>query len=102
MENDVVYSVDQGKWVDKDRKIKIAILHFKFLLSYYLNLKVMHLMLKSSYISALFAERARVATSDAAKMAGIEVISLINEPTAAACYYASLPNVKNNRKNFGI
>ena len=27
-------------------------------------------------------------------MAGIEVISLINEPTAAACYYASLPNVK--------
>ena len=27
-------------------------------------------------------------------MAGIEVISLINEPTAAACYYASLSNVK--------
>ena len=35
-----------------------------------------------------------MATLDAAKMAGIEVISLINEPTAAACYYASLPNVK--------
>ena len=32
----------------------------------------------------LFAEKARVATLDAAKMAGIEVISLINEPTAAA------------------
>ena len=27
-------------------------------------------------------------------MAGIEVIELINEPTAAACYYASLPNVE--------
>ena len=27
-------------------------------------------------------------------MAGIEVISLINEPTAAACYYASLPSKK--------
>ena len=27
-------------------------------------------------------------------MAGIEVIELINEPTAAACYYASLPSVE--------
>ena len=45
-------------------------------------------------VPALFAEKARVATLDAAKMAGIEVIELINEPTAAACYYASLPSVE--------
>ena len=54
-------------------------------------------------VPALFAEKARVATLDAAKMAGIEVIELINEPTAAACYYASLPNVeKITGKNFSI
>ena len=46
MENDVVYSVDEGKWVDKDEKIKIIILQLKSLLSYYQNLKVMHLMSK--------------------------------------------------------
>jgi len=42
----------------------------------------------------MFAERARQATLDAAKIADIEVIELINEPTAAVLHYASLPGVE--------
>ena len=42
-------------------------------------------------VPALFAERARTATIDAAKLAGIEVLELINEPTAAILHYANLP-----------
>ena len=96
MENDVVYSVDEGKWVDKDEKNKDYYSPAQissFILS---KLKGYASDVKKAVITvpALFAEKARVATLDAAKMAGIEVISLINEPTAAACYYASLPNVK--------
>ena len=96
MENDVVYSVDEGKWVDKDEKNKDYYSPAQissFILS---KLKGYASDVKKAVITvpALFAEKARVATLDAAKMAGIEVISLINEPTAGACYYASLPNVK--------
>ena len=96
MENDVVFSVDQGKWVDKDESNKNFYTPAQissFILS---KLKTYSADVKKAVITvpALFAEKARVATLDAAKMAGIEVISLINEPTAAACYYASLPNVK--------
>ena len=42
----------------------------------------------------MFAEDARRATLDAAKLAGIEVIELINEPTANVLHYASLPGVE--------
>ena len=42
----------------------------------------------------MFAEEARQATLDAAKIAEIEVIELINEPTAAVLHYASLPGVE--------
>ena len=45
-------------------------------------------------VPAMFAEEARQATLDAAKMAEIEVIELINEPTAAVLHYASLPGVE--------
>ena len=96
MENDAVYSVETGKWIDKDdnNKDSYTPTHISsFILS---KLKTYASDVKKAVITvpALFAEKARVATLDAAKMAGIEVISLINEPTAAACYYASLPNVK--------
>ncbi len=96
MENDVVYSLEEGKWVDKDDTNKDLFSPAQissFILS---KLKGYTSDVKKAVITvpALFAEKARVATLDAAKMAGIEVISLINEPTAAACYYASLPNVK--------
>ena len=96
MENDSVYSVEAGKWIDKDENNKENFSPAQissFILS---KLKNYTSDVKKAVITvpALFAEKARVATLDAAKMAGIEVISLINEPTAAACYYASLPNVK--------
>lgn len=38
-------------------------------------------------VPAYFDERARAATRDAAKLAGLEVIRIINEPTAAAIAY---------------
>ena len=39
-------------------------------------------------VPANFAHEARVATKEAAKLAGIKVVKLIDEPTAAALYYA--------------
>ena len=96
MENDVVYSLEKGKWIDKeegDEKSYSPAQISSFILS---KLKTYASDVKRAVITvpALFAEKARVATLDAAKMAGIEVIELINEPTAAACYYASLPSIK--------
>ena len=96
MENDVVFSIEKGQWVDKDESNSTSYSPAQissFILS---KLKSYTSDVKKAVITvpALFAEKARVATLDAAKMAGIEVISLINEPTAAACYYASLSNVK--------
>ncbi len=38
-------------------------------------------------VPAYFSERARAATRDAARMAGLDVLRLINEPTAAALAY---------------
>jgi len=96
MENDVAYSVEKGLWVEKDEAEENSYTPAQvssFILS---KLKGYTSDVTKAVITvpALFAEKARVATLDAAKMAGIEVIELINEPTAAACYYASLPNVE--------
>ncbi len=96
MENDVVYSVEKGAWVEKDEAEEDCYTPAQvssFILS---KLKGYTSDVQKAVITvpALFAEKARVATLDAAKMVGIEVIELINEPTAAACYYASLPNVE--------
>ena len=96
MENDVVYSVEKGAWVEKNEAEENSYTPAQvssFILS---KLKGYTSDVQKAVITvpALFAEKARVATLDAAKMAGIEVIELINEPTAAACYYASLPNVE--------
>ena len=96
MENDVAYSIKKGEWVEKEDAEEGSYTPAQvssFVLS---KLKNYTGEVQKAVITvpALFAEKARVATLDAAKMAGIEVIELINEPTAAACYYASLPNVE--------
>ena len=96
MENDVAFSIEKGLWVEKDEAEENSYTPAQvssFILS---KLKGYTSDVTKAVITvpALFAEKARVATLDAAKMAGIEVIELINEPTAAACYYASLPNVE--------
>jgi molecular chaperone DnaK len=44
-------------------------------------------------VPANFRESARKATMDAGKLAGLEVTHIINEPTAAALYYASIADV---------
>jgi len=96
MENDVVYSSSKGMWVEKSEKnendyspAQISSFILSKLKNYAPDIKEVVIT-----VPALFAEKARVATLDAAKMAGLEVIELINEPTAAACYYASLPSVE--------
>ena len=96
MENNMVYSIPDGKWLKNEGQIKDC----------YTPAQVSSLILKKlkDYTSdvskavitvpAMFAEEARQATLDAAKMAEIEVIELINEPTAAVLHYASLPGVE--------
>jgi len=44
-------------------------------------------------VPAYFDEVCRKATMDAAEMAGLNVVAIINEPTAAALYYAATHNV---------
>lgn len=44
----------------------------------------------------MFAEKARSATLDAAKLAGLEVLELINEPTAAILHYSKIQGVNLN------
>ena len=44
-------------------------------------------------VPANFRESARKATMDAGELAGLEVTHIINEPTAAALYYASIADV---------
>ena len=95
MENDVVYSVDQGKWVNEKDLVdaytpaQVSALILKKLKDYTTDVKKAVIT-----VPAMFAEKARQATLDAAKMADIEVIELINEPTAAVLHYASLPGVE--------
>lgn len=45
-------------------------------------------------VPAYFKESQRNATIEAGKLAGLNVIAIINEPTAAALYYASVSNIK--------
>ena len=82
MENDVVFSIEKGQWVDKDESNSTS----------YSPAQISSFIL--SKLKSYTSDVKKAVTLDAAKMAGIEVISLINEPTAAACYYASLSNVK--------
>ena len=95
MENEVVYSVDQGKWTDDKDLVnaytpsQVSSLILKKLKDYATDVKKVVIT-----VPAMFAEKARQATLDAAKMADLEVIELINEPTAAVLHYASLPGVE--------
>ncbi len=45
-------------------------------------------------VPAYFKENQRNATMEAGKLAGLDVIGIINEPTAAALYYAKKSNIK--------
>ena len=95
MENDVVFSTEKGKWVsdtdlvDAYSPAQVSALILKKLKDYTSDVKKVVIT-----VPAMFAEKARQATLDAAKIADLEVIELINEPTAAVLHYASLPGVE--------
>jgi molecular chaperone DnaK len=96
MENDVVFSISQGNWIDKKdgssedlTPAQVSSLILKKLKDYTSDVKRAVIT-----VPAMFAEKARKATIEAANLAGIEVIELINEPTAAVLHYASLPGVQ--------
>jgi Molecular chaperone len=93
MENNMVYSINEGVWKTDDgveteiyTPAQISSLILKKLKDYTSDVKRAVIT-----VPAMFAESARQATLDAAKLADIEVIELINETTAAVLHYASLP-----------
>lgn len=95
MENDVYFSTYTGMWEEKsdDEKkgytpTQISSFILKKLKDYTDDVSKVVIT-----VPAMFAEKARVNTLDAAKLAGLDVIELINEPTAAILHYASLPGV---------
>ena len=95
MENDVCYDLKKGKWVpakdDSDQSYipsQISSLILKKLKEYTSDVKKIVVT-----VPALFAEKARSATLDAIKLADMECLELINEPTAAILHYANLPGV---------
>ena len=53
-------------------------------------------------IPANFSEQARKATMDAGKIAGLEVMGLINEPSAAALYYSQMEQVSGRTVIFDL
>lgn len=95
MENDVEFDTSVGQWVPKKENSKnltpaqVSSLILKKLTEYTDGVEKAVIT-----VPAMFAEKARQATLQAAKLASIEVIELINEPTAAVLHYASLPGVE--------
>ena len=94
MENEVVFDPSNGKFAEGQKSSKnytpsqISSLILSKLKGYSSGVKKAVIT-----VPAMFADRARSATMDAAKLAGIEVLALINEPTAAILHYANLPGV---------
>ena len=97
MENECVWSTKEGKFIDKNTAdigddeyspAQISSLILKKLAEFNEGTKKVVVT-----VPAMFAESARRATTDAVKIAGLELVNLINEPTAAILYYASLPDV---------
>ena len=97
MENECVWSTKEGKFIEKNTAdagddeytpAQISSLILKKLAEF--NEGTNKVVVT---VPAMFAESARRATSDAVKIAGLELVNLINEPTAAILYYASIPDV---------
>lgn len=97
MEDETVWSTSEGKFLDKNTAdvganeytpAQISSLILKKLAEFNEGTKKVVVT-----VPAMFAESARRATSDAVAIAGLELVNLINEPTAAILYYASIPDV---------
>ena len=92
MENDVMFDSSKGEWVKNEGKknsiftpSQISSLILSKLKEYTDNVDKVVIT-----VPAMFAEKARSATIDAAKLAGLEVLELINEPTAAILHYIKI------------
>ena len=97
MENECVWSIKEGKFIDKNTAdvgddeytpAQISSLILKKLSEF--NEGTNKVVVT---VPAMFAESARRATADAVKIAGLELVDTINEPTAALLYYASIPDI---------
>lgn len=95
MENDVCYDLKKGKWINSSEASEksytpsqISSLILKKLKDYTSGVEKVVVT-----VPALFADKARSATLDAIKLADMECLELINEPTAAILHYANLPGV---------
>lgn len=97
MQDETVWSTIEGKFIDKNTAdvgdneytpAQISSLILKKLSEFNEGTKKVVVT-----VPAMFAESARRATSDAVAIAGLELTDLINEPTAAILYYASIPDV---------
>lgn len=53
-------------------------------------------------VPAYFDEKRRKATMDAANLAGLPILGIVNEPTAAAIYYSSINNIDGKNLVFDL
>jgi len=94
MENEVAWSAKEGAWIERKEKkdskgyvpSQVSSLILSKLKDYTSGVKKVVVT-----VPAMFAEAARTATLDAAKLAKLDV-ELINEPTAAVLHYSNLPS----------
>lgn len=93
--SDEVFDITLGQWIksnsDRDTKFTPAEIS-AFILG---KLKNHGSDVKDVVITipACFQERARKATEEAAEIAGLNCLDIINEPTAAILHYANLPGI---------
>jgi|MDSW01.2.fsa_nt_gb molecular chaperone DnaK len=94
-QTDTVYDITQGKWMNgqSDNKTKFSPSDISSAILRKLKTFTEDVNEVIITIPANFADEARIATRRAAEAAGLKVIELINEPTAAVLHYANLPNV---------
>ena len=97
MENEAVWSLQEGKFISKNTAEIGDGEYTPAQISSFILSKVKELNEDTSdvviTVPAMFADTARTATLDAAKLADLNVIELINEPTAAILHYASMPDI---------
>ena len=97
MENNVVWSKKEGEWIEKSEKNSKGYVPSQISSLILSKLKEYTSGVKKAVVTvpAMFAQAARDATLDAAKLAKLDV-ELINEPTAAVLHYANLPGASIN------
>ena len=98
MENNVVWSKKEGEWIEKSEKNSKGYVPSQISSLILSKLKDYTSGVKKAVVTvpAMFAQAARDATLDAAKLAKLDVLRIINEPTAAVLHYANLPGASVN------